>query len=267
MTCRVSAVAGRCRETQSASASASSRSQRARRRARGSARRTRTGRRPPPACRRPARARATSWPMRPKPEHRRASCRRARRRRSSSAPSGRRRARGAPRGCGGPAPASAPPRARPPRACWTAGALQTTMPRAVAAGTSTLSTPVPARPTTRRRRAGGQQLGVDLGGRPHHQRVVVADRARAASARSSSELDVDLGDLPQPADARLGDLLGDEHAIGHHATGTTASTARAKAPTPEPSSTTCRGAAAPAPARGCRRRGRAARCSRTRRSG
>ncbi len=33
------------------------------------------------------------------------------------------------------------------------GALQTRMPRAVAASTSTLSTPVPARPTTRRRSA------------------------------------------------------------------------------------------------------------------
>ena len=52
------------------------------------------------------------------------------------------------------------------------------------------------------------------------------------------ELDVDVGHPLQVADAGLGDLLGDEDAVGHHATGTTASTAREKAPTPEPSSTT-----------------------------
>ena len=41
-------------------------------------------------------------------------------------------------------------------------ALTTTMPRSVAAGTSTLSTPVPARPITRRRGAWAMRAAVTL---------------------------------------------------------------------------------------------------------
>ena len=51
----------------------------------------------------------------------------------------------------------------------------------VAASTSTLSTPVPARPITRSRRRGRDQLGVDARGRAHDERVVA--RRCAAAAR------------------------------------------------------------------------------------
>ena len=80
------------------------------------------------------------------------------------------------------------------------GALATTMPRLVAAATSTLSTPTPARPTARRRVARGEQVGVELGRRADQDPLVVADplgqlvaapvrsRHRPRSARAAARL-------------------------------------------------------------------------------
>ena len=55
------------------------------------------------------------------------------------------------------------------------GVFITTMPLAEAAGMSTLSTPMPARPMTRRLVGPGDQLGGDLGRRADGEAVVVAD--------------------------------------------------------------------------------------------
>ena len=55
------------------------------------------------------------------------------------------------------------------------GVFITTTPRAVAALMSTLSTPMPARPTTFSFLAAAEHLGGDLGGRADGEAVVVAD--------------------------------------------------------------------------------------------
>ena len=55
------------------------------------------------------------------------------------------------------------------------GVFITMTPRAVAAGISTLSTPMPARPTTLRRVGPLQHLRRDLGGGTHRQPVELAD--------------------------------------------------------------------------------------------
>ena len=60
------------------------------------------------------------------------------------------------------------------------GALTTITPRRVAASTSTLSRPMPARPTTTRSRAGRQHLGGDRGGRADDEGVGAGDPRRAA---------------------------------------------------------------------------------------
>ena len=55
------------------------------------------------------------------------------------------------------------------------GAFMTTMPRAVAAGTSTLSTPVPARAITRSLGAAAMSVAVDVGGAADDERVGVRE--------------------------------------------------------------------------------------------
>ena len=67
------------------------------------------------------------------------------------------------------------------------GALHTMMPRSVAASTSTLSTPTPARPMILRFDAGLDDLARRLRGRAHDERVVGAgSRRRAAPASGRS---------------------------------------------------------------------------------
>ena len=68
--------------------------------------------------------------------------------------------------------------ARPPRSMFDSGALATMMPRLVAAGTSTLSTPMPGAADHLQPVGPLDHVGGQLGGRADHDRVVVADRAR-----------------------------------------------------------------------------------------
>ena len=112
-------------------------------------------------------------------------------------------------GCAGPWPAAGRRRARRRRRCSTSGALTTITPRAVAAGTSTLSRPTPARATTLSRRAGGQRLGVDLGGRADEQRVRVGERGE----QRGPVRPVDVADLDVVAEQRdrgRRELLGEQ---------------------------------------------------------
>ena len=73
-----------------------------------------------------------------------------------------------------------------PTACSAAltmfecGALTTMTPALVAASTSTLSSPTPARATTRSRLAARDRLGVDLRGAAHEQRVGLGQRGQQA---------------------------------------------------------------------------------------
>ena len=92
------------------------------------------------------------------------------------------------------------------------GALATMMPRFEAAATSTLSTPTPARPITRRLSARVDQLGVELGRGADHDAVIGADvleQVLAAPVRA----DVDVEALAQHVHAGVGDLLRDEDAV------------------------------------------------------
>ena len=143
----VSLVLGRWIVTKSASAISLVEARAARHPSGGHDRPTRTGRRPPAACR-------TPWPDRP----RACRCGRGRRCRASC-----RRARRPPTGCAPNGPGvSAAWAWGTLRACDSSsamvcsaaemmllcGALTTITPRRVAASTSTLSRPMPARPTT-----------------------------------------------------------------------------------------------------------------------
>ena len=65
------------------------------------------------------------------------------------------------------------------------GAFITTMPRAVAASRSTLSTPVPARAMTRRRGAAAMRSARHLRRAAHDERVGVGERRRGARARDA----------------------------------------------------------------------------------
>ena len=138
------------------------RSRPSRRRARGSARRTRRGRTRPRSCRSDFARSATSWPMRPKPRiaERLLVDLHAAELRALPLP-GRKR-RSAPAGCCGRARAAAPCVCSAAAIALDSGALATMMPRLVAAGTSTLSTPTPARPITFRRSALLDQVGGEL---------------------------------------------------------------------------------------------------------
>ena len=125
------------------------------------------------------------------------------------------------------------------------GALATTMPRLVAAATSTLSTPIPARPMTFRPVRAGDEVGGELRRRADEDRVVAPD-ARRELLVAPVRRDVDLEALAQERDARVGDLLGDEDLVLRlehgqpvgAAAGTPASpNTRWAAPTPAPCST------------------------------
>ena len=73
------------------------------------------------------------------------------------------------------------------------GVFMTMMPRAVAAGTSTLSTPMPARPITFRFLALLEHFRRHLGGRADGKPVVVADdRGKFLLVLAESGLEIDL---------------------------------------------------------------------------
>ena len=91
------------------------------------------------------------------------------------------------------------------------GAFMTTMPRSVAAGTSTLSTPVPARATTLKRGAAAMSAAVTL--------VALRTTSASASARSRVELlgraaaagvDGPSWDAAKQFDGGGGKLIGDD---------------------------------------------------------
>ena len=89
------------------------------------------------------------------------------------------------------------------------GAFATTMPRLVAAGTSTLSTPTPARPITLSRSAALDQLGRHLRGRADQDAVVLADPLdELGVVPVDAEIDVEV--RAQQLDTRVADLLLDE---------------------------------------------------------
>ena len=102
------------------------------------------------------------------------------------------------------------------------GALTTTMPRLVAAGTSTLSTPTPARPMTRRFGALLDEVGGHLRRRADEDAVVVADALGQVERLGGVERGVDVEVLAQQVDAAGADLLGDQDA-GHACCSTTKS--------------------------------------------
>ena len=124
------------------------------------------------------------------------------------------------------------------------GALATMMPRLVAASTSTLSTPMPARPITLQVVGALDQVGGQLGRRADQDPVVVAD-ALGELLVVPVDADVDVEALAQQVDAGVGDLLLDEDAVaarsstGAHAAAATPASrnTRCAAPTPAPCST------------------------------
>ena len=102
------------------------------------------------------------------------------------------------------------------------GALATMMPLLEAAATSTLSTPTPARPTTRRLSARSITSASSLVARADQDAVVAADALQqVVAAPVGAEVDVEA--LAQHVHAGLGDLLRDEDAErlgeGHAAAG------------------------------------------------
>ena len=92
------------------------------------------------------------------------------------------------------------------------GAFATMIPRFVAASTSTLSTPIPARPITLQVVRALDQIRGQLRRRPDQDPVVAADPLRQLVARPA-DAEVDLEPLAQQVDARVGDLLGDEDLV------------------------------------------------------
>ena len=87
---------------------------------------------------------------------------------------------------------------------------------AVAAGMSTLSTPMPARPTTFSRVAAASSLGGHLGGRADGEAVIVADDGGEFVLAVEAGLDVDLdAALLEDRDGGGGELVGDENAGSH----------------------------------------------------
>ena len=141
-----------------------------RRPSRGSARPPRTGRTRSRSCRGPSRARRRAGRS-GRSRGRRASSRRSRCRRTWSAPSGPRRARACACGTLRTSDIISAIVCSAAVTMFDVGALATTMPRRVAAGTSTLSTPMPARPITFIRSARSIRSAVS----------VVAERIRIAS--------------------------------------------------------------------------------------
>ena len=96
------------------------------------------------------------------------------------------------------------------------GVFITTMPLAEAAGMSTLSTPMPARPMTRRLVGLGDELGGDLGRRADGEAVVGADdlgELRRVLAELRLEVDLDAAIL-EDLHGGVGELVGNEN-LGH----------------------------------------------------
>ena len=88
------------------------------------------------------------------------------------------------------------------------GALATTIPRLVAASTSTLSTPTPARPMTFSRSRALEQRRRELGGAADDDAVVAADDLLELGVAVL----VDVEALAQELDAGGGDRLADQDA-------------------------------------------------------
>ena len=92
------------------------------------------------------------------------------------------------------------------------GAFATTIPRRVAASTSTLSTPDAGAADHLQPLGALDQVGGELRRRADDDRVVAADRLREVGVA----VDVDVEALAQELDARVGDRLADED-LGQHA--------------------------------------------------
>ena len=89
------------------------------------------------------------------------------------------------------------------------GALTTITPFWVAARTSTLSRPTPARATTLQPRGGRQRLGVDLGGAADQDRVGVGDGGQQLGPVGAVAVpDLEVG--AEGLDGGRAELLGDE---------------------------------------------------------
>ena len=96
------------------------------------------------------------------------------------------------------------------------GALTTSTPRAVAASTSTLSRPTPARATILSLGAGGEHLGVDGGRRTHQQRVGLRHRGQQLLAVGAVDpADFDL--VTEGGDGRFGQFVGNQYNGQTHA--------------------------------------------------
>ena len=94
------------------------------------------------------------------------------------------------------------------------GVFITTMPRAVAAGMSTLSTPMPARPMTLRFGRRGDELGRDLGRRADGEPVIVGDRGKQrilVLAEIGLVVDIDAA-VAEDLHGGFGELVGNENA-------------------------------------------------------
>ena len=107
------------------------------------------------------------------------------------------------------------------------GALTTITPRRVAAATSTLSSPIPARPTTTRSVPASRTSAVTWVSE-RMMRAAAPFTATASSAGRQPEADVDLvARVPQAGQAALGDGFADEDS-GHPAMVAHAGPARPK---------------------------------------
>ena len=97
------------------------------------------------------------------------------------------------------------------------GALTTITPLCVAARTSTLSRPTPARAMTLRRRGRGERLGVDLGRAADQDRVHVDDgRQQLGAVRAVAGADLEV--RAQRLDGGGAELFGDEYdGLAHRA--------------------------------------------------
>ena len=127
-------------------------------------------------------------------------------------PAARRRGRRGPAGCCGPGRAACAMVCSAVVRMFDCGALTTITPCVVAASASTLSSPMPARPTTTRSWPGGQHVGGDRGGRADDQGVG-ARHGLDQLLRGQVELEVDLvAGGAEAVEAAVGDLLGDEDA-------------------------------------------------------
>ena len=92
------------------------------------------------------------------------------------------------------------------------GALTTITPRVVAASTSTLSRPMPARPTTSRLGAGGEHLVGHLRGRADDQGVGAGDGVEQLAGRQpGAHVDLVAGGA-EAIEPAVGDLFGDQDA-------------------------------------------------------